>query len=217
MTHPTERKKPMSRVFLTMAMSLDGFITGPHDDADNPAGIDGMRLMDWLSTGDDGAVDDGGGGGGQALAARKLRPARWSSTTCWPPAPSSPASAPVSSPGTGEVTITTASTSSCPPTQPPADNPYERVHFVTAGIAECVRQAKEAAAGGRDVMMHGAVAGQGALKAGVLDSIELQLRPFLLGQGRPLFDGLPAEHVDLELVRTLQATGTLHLRYEVRR
>ena len=31
-----------------MAMSLDGFITGPHDDAENPAGINGMRLMDWL-------------------------------------------------------------------------------------------------------------------------------------------------------------------------
>lgn len=43
----------MSRVFLTMAMSLDGFITGPDDDAQNPdaqnpAGIDGMSLMDWL-------------------------------------------------------------------------------------------------------------------------------------------------------------------------
>ena len=38
----------MSKVFLTMAMSLDGFITGPNDDAQNPAGIDGMRLIDWL-------------------------------------------------------------------------------------------------------------------------------------------------------------------------
>jgi dihydrofolate reductase len=98
----------------------------------------------------------------------------------------------------------------------PADNPYEHVHFVTLGIAECVRQAKEAA-GGRDVMMHGAYTAQEALKAGVLDSIELQLRPFLLGQGRRLFDGLPSEHVDLELVRTLEAPGTLHLRYDVRR
>jgi hypothetical protein len=33
---------------LTMAMSLDGFITGPNDDAQNPAGVNGMRLMDWL-------------------------------------------------------------------------------------------------------------------------------------------------------------------------
>ena len=38
----------MSQVYVSMAMSLDGFITGPHDDAQNPAGIDGMRLMDWL-------------------------------------------------------------------------------------------------------------------------------------------------------------------------
>ena len=37
----------MSQVFLTMAMSLDGFITGPKDDAENPAGTNGMRLMDW--------------------------------------------------------------------------------------------------------------------------------------------------------------------------
>ena len=36
----------------SMAMSLDGFITGPHDDAQNPAGINGMRLMDWLGGGD---------------------------------------------------------------------------------------------------------------------------------------------------------------------
>src|SRR5215203_3755203 len=45
----------MSKVFLTMAMSLDGFITGPRDDAQNPAGVNGMRLMDWLD-----GVDKGG-------------------------------------------------------------------------------------------------------------------------------------------------------------
>jgi dihydrofolate reductase len=95
-------------------------------------------------------------------------------------------------------------------------NRLERVHFVTDGIAACVEQAK-AAAGDRDVMMHGAYTAQEALKAGVLDSIELQVRPFLLGAGRRLFDNLPPEHVDLELVRVLQAPATLHLRYDVRR
>jgi hypothetical protein len=39
----------------------------------------------------------------------------------------------------------------------------------------------------------------------------------LLGQGRRLFDGLPAEHIELELVRALQAPTTMHLRYEVKR
>jgi hypothetical protein len=47
--------------------------------------------------------------------------------------------------------------------------------------------------------------------------VVIQLRPFLLGQGRRLFDNLPTEHIELDLVRTLEAPNTLHLRYEVRR
>ena len=99
----------------------------------------------------------------------------------------------------------------------PAENPFERVHYVTDGIAACVEQAK-AAAGDRDVFMHGAYTAQQALKAGfgAAEVIEIQLRPVLLGQGRRLFDDLPPEHIELDLVRALQAPATLHLRYEVR-
>jgi hypothetical protein len=49
----------------------------------------------------------------------------------------------------------------------------------------------------------------------VLDFIEIQLRPVLLGQGRLLFDGPPAEHIELNLVRAVEALGVLHLLYEV--
>jgi dihydrofolate reductase len=98
----------------------------------------------------------------------------------------------------------------------PADNRHEGVHFVTEGIAACVEQAK-AAAGDRDVMLHGAYTAQECLKARVLDVLEIQLMPVLLGQGRLLFEGLPPEHIELDLVRTLEAPGVLHLRYEVRR
>jgi dihydrofolate reductase len=103
-----------------------------------------------------------------------------------------------------------------PTHEAPAENPFERVHYVTDGVTDCVRRAKEAA-GDRDVMLHGAYIAQEALKAGVLDAIELQLRPVLLGQGRRLFDGLPAELVELDLVRVLEAPGTLHLRYDVKK
>ena len=201
----------MSRVFLTMAMSLDGFITGPHDDAQNPAGIDGMRLMDWL---------DGVGRDQDAGNVEGYRPA-------------DPASQLVFDEGmsTGAVIMGKRTADFAgywngdhhngvpifvPTHRPPAHNPFERVHYVTDGIEACVAQAK-AAAGGRDVMMHGAYTAQQALKAGVLDAIEIQLRPVLLGQGRRLFDGLPAEHVELELVRTLEAPGVMHLRYDVQR
>ena len=87
---------------------------------------------------------------------------------------------------------------------------------MTQGIVACVEQAK-AAAGDRDVMLHGAYTAQECLKAGVLDVLEVQLMPVLLGEGRRLFEGLPPDHIELDLVRTLQAPGVLHLRYEVRR
>jgi hypothetical protein len=49
----------------------------------------------------------------------------------------------------------------------------------------------------------------------VLDAIEIQLRPVLLGQGRRLFVELPPEHIELDLVRALEAPATMHLRYQV--
>jgi dihydrofolate reductase len=64
--------------------------------------------------------------------------------------------------------------------------------------------------------VHGAYTAQECLKAGLLDVIEIQLMPVLLGQGRLLFDNLSPEHIELELVRTLDAPKVLHLRYEVR-
>ena len=203
-----------SRVFVTMAMSLDGFITGPDDGPQNPAGTNGMRLMDWLSTGDGGADDDGGGGG------ERWRPADPVNQVVFDEAMAT--GAVITGKRTGDFAGYWGGDHHdgvqifVPTHQPPAENPFERVHYVTEGIAECVRQAKDSA-GEREVMMHGAYTAQEALKAGVLDSIEIQLRPFLLGQGRRLFDGLPAEHVDLELVRSLQSSNALHLRYDVQR
>ncbi|MEU8607544.1 dihydrofolate reductase family protein [Actinoplanes sp. NPDC048791] len=195
----------MTRIILYMAMSLDGFITGPGDNEQSPAGEGGMRLMEWLGPGP--TIDE-------------FRPSSSASRIVFD-----------ESMATGAV-ITGRRTGDfagywggdhhdgvpifVPTHRAPADNPYERVHYVTEGIAACVEQAK-AAANGRDVMMHGAYTAQECLKAGLLDVIEIQLMPVLLGQGRLLFEGLPADHIELDLVRTLEAPKTLHLRYEVRR
>lgn len=194
----------MSRIVLSMAMSLDGFITGPDDNAENPAGVNGMRLMDWL------------GGGGTGVSDFR---------------PSDPNSQIVFDEGMATGAVLTGKRTGdfahywggdhhngvpifVPTHNPPADNPYENVHYVTDGIESCVAQAK-AAAGDRDVLLHGAYTAQECLKAGVLDLIDIQLRPVLLGQGRRLFDGLPPEHIELDLIRTLEGPGVLHLRYEV--
>jgi dihydrofolate reductase len=72
-------------------------------------------------------------------------------------------------------------------------------------------------------MVHGAGAAQALLRAGQLDELELHVVPVLLGQGRRLFDHLPAEQVELELARRLTtpdvepAQRVTHLRYRVLR
>ena len=42
----------MSATVLYMSMSLDGFIAGPNEGRDNGLGDGGLRLHDWLMTGD---------------------------------------------------------------------------------------------------------------------------------------------------------------------
>jgi dihydrofolate reductase len=96
----------------------------------------------------------------------------------------------------------------------PQSEPPGQVRFVTDGIESCVAQAKNAA-GDRNVLLHGANTAQECLRAGLLDEMEIHLIPVLLGQGRRLFDNLGPEHIELELLRTLQAPGVTHLRYRV--
>jgi len=96
------------------------------------------------------------------------------------------------------------------------------VRYLT-DVGECASQAR-AAAGDGDVMVHGAGAAQALLLAGQLDELELHVVPVLLGRGRRLFDNLPAEHFELNLVRRLTTPEVedlgqhvTHLRYRVRR
>jgi dihydrofolate reductase len=102
------------------------------------------------------------------------------------------------------------------PPGPAARWGYPLVTYVTDGIESAMAQAK-AAAGDRDVQVRaGAYTVQTALKAGVLDEIQIHLVPVLLGQGRRLFDVLPSE-IELEIVRVIDTPHATHIRYRVRR
>ena len=76
-------------------------------------------------------------------------------------------------------------------------------------------QAK-AAAGDRNVMVHGAYTAQRALEAAVLDVLEIHQIPVLLGRGRRLFEVLPSR-VELEVVRVIDTPQATHIHYRVRR
>jgi dihydrofolate reductase len=188
-----------------MAMSVDGFITGPDDGPGNPAGNGGMRLMEWLDP-------------GEGNRTGSYRPADPQSRIVYDECLAT--GAVITGKRTGDFAGYWGGDHHdgvpifVPTHQAPADNPYPGVHYVTEGIESCVDRAKTAA-GGRDVMMHGAYTAQSCLKAGLLDVLEIQLMPVLLGQGRRLFDHLPADHIELELTRELPAARVLHLRYQV--
>jgi len=195
----------MSKVVLYMSMSLDGFIAGPDDGPDHGLGVNGERLHAWLGAG---GADPG-----------SYRPVDGPSATVFDEVMATGAVI------VGRRTFEFAGgwagdhhdgvpifvlTHAAPEEPAPG-----AARYVTEGIASCVAQAK-AAAGGRDILLHGAATAQSCLRAGLLDEMELQLMPVLLGQGRRLFEDLPPDHIELELLRSLDGPGVLHLRYRVR-
>ena len=90
---------------------------------------------------------------------------------------------------------------------------YPLVTYVNDGIVSAMAQAK-AAAGDRNVLVHGAYTAQRALEAGVLDELQIHLIPVLFGAGRRLFEVLPSR-VELEIVRVIDTPEATHIRYRV--
>jgi dihydrofolate reductase len=91
---------------------------------------------------------------------------------------------------------------------------YPLVTYVTDGIEAAMAQAK-AAAGDRNVLVHGAYTAQRALEAGVLDEVQIHLIPVLFGGGRRQFEVLPS-CVELEIMRVIDTPQATHIRYRVR-
>jgi dihydrofolate reductase len=87
--------------------------------------------------------------------------------------------------------------------------------FVTDGIESALAQAKEAA-GGKDVSLGGgASAAQQYLAAGLIDEMQLNIAPVLLGAGTRLFEGIPNADVTLEPIRVVETPDVTHLKYRV--
>jgi dihydrofolate reductase len=190
-------------VVLYMAMSVDGFIAGPDDDLDHGLGVGGEPLHAWLAAGDG--------------SPSSFRPASGPNATVFDELMATGAVI------TGRRTFQLAGqwngdhhdgvpvyvlTRSEPAEPPPGHARY------ATDLHSCVAAATTAA-GDRDVLVHGAATAQSMLRAGLLDELAIQLIPLLLGQGRRLFDDLPPEQHELELLRSLDGPGVLHLRYRV--
>jgi dihydrofolate reductase len=202
--------RPASASVLYMSMSLDGFIAGPDEGPGNGLGDGGERLHQWVVTGPQTAAEgvpplvaegvnrqivDEFMATGAVVAGRRT----FELADGWG--------------GDHHDGVPIFIYSRHPPgidiDQWPLVSYVSDVETAIAGA--------KAAAGGKNVLVHGAAVAPLALAAGVLDELELHVVPVLFGQGRRLFDNLAAEQIELERTRVLQGeAGVTHLHYRVR-
>jgi dihydrofolate reductase len=178
----------MPRVFLDLAVSLDGFICGPN-------GEDG-GLHDWYFA-ETGAAEDVKAELLNSIGAMIL------GHTAFGTAPDG---------FDTEYRVPHFILTHTP--LPSVERGGATFNFVTDGIHSALAQAK-AAAGERDVCVAGgAQTAQQFLKAGLLDELQLHIAPVLLGGGHSLF-GATDQAVKLERLRVVLSAHATHLTYRI--
>jgi dihydrofolate reductase len=213
----------MGRLTFDISMSVDGYVAGPDATLEEPLGVGGEQLHDWVieakswndahgqtggeaGTADDGVMAESIGVPGAMIMGRHMFSGAggpWED----PPFPGwwgddPPFGVPVfvlthherEPLVLGDTTFT----------------------FVTDGIDSALEQAR-AAAGDRDVSIAGgANVIQQYLRAGVVDEFQVHIAPILLGGGVPLFDALGTTLPELGLDRVVAGERATHLRYKVK-
>ncbi len=204
-----------------ISMSLDGFVAGPSQSVDNPLGIGGMRLHQWVFPLTVWRALHGFPGGevnestrvveeslaniGATVMGRNMfggHPGPWDAKKPW----------------NGWWGVD-------PPFHHPvfvlthyAREPLELeggtiFTFVTDGIEAALDQARRAAVGKDVSLAGGANVAQQYLAAGLVDEMEITLVPTLLASSERLFDGVGDDLRGLELVRTVAAPNVTHLKF----
>lgn len=202
-------------------MSLDGFVAGPEQSVKNPLGVGGERLHDWVvplaawraSHGKQGGevtassqvVEESNANIGATIMGRNMfggHPGPWDAEKPWNGWWG--ANPPFHHP----VFVLTHN-----PREPLALDGGTTFTFVTDGIESALAQGR-GAAGAQDVALAGgARAAQQYLVAGLVDEMEINLVPTLLGGGERLFDGVGDDLHGLQLVRTVAAPTVTHLKF----
>ena len=102
------------------------------------------------------------------------------------------------------------------PEKNPKENENLTFTFVTEGIEAAISQAKQAA-GGKDVtLIGGASTAQQALRAGLVDELQIDIMPVLLCGGLRLFEALGTEQIRLERMAVVELpAGRTHLRFRI--
>src|ERR1700730_3692261 len=203
-----------------VALSLDGYAAGPDQDLDNPLGVGGLQLHEWVyptrtfqrmggvEGGEEGLDNDfaarGDAGIGATIMGRNMfGPIRgewgddsWSGWWGDNPPFHHPVFVLTHHPR-ASITMRGGTT----------------FHFVNDGIHAALERAFDAA-GGDDVRLGGGVAAiQQYMRAGLIDEMHLAIVPSLLGSGERLFDHLDGGPVGYECVEFVSSPSVLHVRF----
>jgi dihydrofolate reductase len=199
-------------------VSLDGFGCAPGQSLENPFGVGGQVIMEWMlstkmfadMTGGEGgttgidhakAVESMQGVGAWIMGRNMFGPQRgqWTDDAWkgwWGPNP--PYHVPT-------FVLTHHAR------EPIPMEGGTTFHFVTGGIHEALRRAREVA-GDLDIRIGGgATTIREFLRAGLVDEIRMVVSPVFLGAGESLYDGVNLPALGYAVVETTQGEKALHV------
>jgi dihydrofolate reductase len=199
-------------------ISLDGYGAGRDQGVDNPLGVGGLALHDWIVTtyswlqmhgkeGGAGGIDDDFAArssknvGAWILGRNMFGPFRgpWPDMNWkgwWGNDPPF------------HVPVFILTHHARPPIQMEGNTTF---HFVTGGIHEALDQARRAA-DGMDVQIGGGPnAIQQYLRAGLIDELHVAIAPVLLGGGERLFEGIDLRALGYECVQFVASEKATHV------
>jgi dihydrofolate reductase len=213
----------VSKLRFNITMTLDGYVAGPNQSAENPLGEGADRLHDWLlklktfrtihgdtTGGETGTNDDvlreAFENVGATIMGRNMfggGPGPWKKPFWkgwWGDSP----------PFHHPVFVLTHHAREPLPMQGGTT-----FFFVTDSIESALDHARRAA-NGKDVALGGgANVAQQYLTAGLIDELEIHLVPLFLGGGTRLFDNVDCRKVKLEPIRMIGGPAVTHLKYRV--
>ncbi len=211
----------MSKLRFEISISVDGYVAGPNQSEEHPLGEGGEELHEWVvkleawrkSHGREGGevnassevVEEAMENIGAVIMGRNMfggGPGPWGEdpwTGWWGDDPPF------------HVPVFVLTHHEREPLQMAGGTTF---HFVTDGIEAALAQAREAADGQDVKLSGGADAAQQYLAAGLVDEMQLNVAPILLGDGERLFGNVGA---DLELTqeRVVHAPEVTNIKYRV--
>ncbi len=203
----------------SFTISIDGYGAGPNQSIDNPLGVGGQEMHQWVfptrtlqrnlfgkEDGTTGVDDDFAARGFQNIGAwilgrNMFGPVRgpWPDMNWkgwWGNNPPY------------HVPVFVLTHHARPPLEMEGNTTF---HFITGGIREALDRAREAAAG-RDVRIGGGPNTiQQYLREGLIDEMHLAIAPVLLGGGELLFGGLDLRALGYECVESAASDKATHV------